>query len=115
MNAPPNAIELASQIVGSARALARRIGVKPPTVSQWIKGLDGASVQASSDARLIPKDRCPAIELATGGAVTVEQLRADVRWVRVPDPAWPHPDGRPCIDVATPASVELAGEARHAA
>jgi hypothetical protein len=50
-----------------------------------------------------PADRCPDIERALDGRVTCEQMRPDVRWQRVPDPAWPHPDGRPCIDVAAPA------------
>ena len=87
--------------LGGPAEVARMCGIKPPSVIGW-KGS-------------IPKERCPDIERGKAGQVTVEQLRADVRWVRVPDPAWPHPDGRPCIDVATPASVELAGEARHAA
>lgn len=56
--------------------------------------------QCFTGRRRLPADRCPAIERATNGAVAVERLRPDVRWVRVPDPAWPHPDGRPCIDVA---------------
>ena len=33
----------------------------------------------------------------------VEELRPDVHWIRVPDPDWPHPQGRPAIDVAAPA------------
>lgn len=56
--------------------------------------------QCFTGRRKLPPDHCPAIERATQGAVTVEQLRPDVRWVRVPDPNWPHPAGRPCIDVA---------------
>ena len=40
-------------------------------------------------------------------------LRPDVRWARVPDAGWPHPDGRPCIDVAAPA--EEAAEPTKAA
>lgn len=65
-----------------------------PAAHQWLTGL-----------RRVPPDRCPAIERATGGQVTVDELRPDVRWVRVPDPTWPHPDGRPAIDV-----VPSAGE-----
>jgi DNA-binding transcriptional regulator YdaS (Cro superfamily) len=53
----------------------------------------------------LPVRHAPAIERATEGMVTVEQMRPDVRWHRVPDPAWPHPQGRPCIDVAAPADV----------
>lgn len=26
------------------------------------------------------------------------------RWYRVPDPDWPHPKGRPLLDVAAPAA-----------
>jgi DNA-binding transcriptional regulator YdaS (Cro superfamily) len=72
--------------LGGPSKVARMLGIKPPSVTGW--------------RNRVPPDRCPAIEKATGGAVTCEQLRPDVRWVRVPDPAWPHPDGRPCIDVA---------------
>lgn len=50
----------------------------------------------------VPAERCPDIERATDGQVLVDQLRPDVRWARVPDPDWPHPQGRPCIDVAAP-------------
>lgn len=67
--------------------LARLIGAKPQRVSNWRR-------------RGVAVSECPAIERATNGAVAVERLRPDVRWVRVPDPAWPHPGGRPCIDVA---------------
>lgn len=52
--------------------------------------------------RRAPLERYPAIELALGGAVTCEQLRPDVRWLRLPDPTWPHAAGRPVIDVARP-------------
>lgn len=59
--------------------------------------------QCLTRRRPLPPDRAPAIERATEGRVTVEQMRPDVRWARIPDPAWPHPQGRPCIDVAAPA------------
>lgn len=55
-----------------------------------------------------PIERCPGLEKALGGVVTVEQLRPDVRWVRIADPDWPHPGGRPLIDVAAPAAEETA-------
>ena len=52
---------------------------------------------------------------ATAGKYPCEQLRHDVRWHRVPDPAWPwHPQGRPLIDVARQAGGTPA-EVRHAA
>ena len=74
--------------LGGPTAVARMLGIKAPSVIGW--------------AGRVPPDRCPAIERATDGRVTCETLRQDVRWVRVPDPAWPHPSGRPCIDVAAP-------------
>lgn len=77
---------------GVAAELARAADLSRPFI--W---------QCATGERRLPPDRCPAIERATEGRVTVEQLRPDVRWHRVPDPAWPHPDGRPTIDVAAPA------------
>lgn len=61
--------------------------------------------QCLTKRRPTPPDRCPAIERATAGRVTVQDLRPDVAWVRVADPDWPHPDGRPAIDVAAPQST----------
>jgi DNA-binding transcriptional regulator YdaS (Cro superfamily) len=81
---------------GAQSELARLLGCAPQLVWQWAAGV-----------RAIPRDRCPDIERATKGAVTVEQLRPDVVWQRVPDPAWPHPDGRPCVDVARRVRVEM--------
>jgi DNA-binding transcriptional regulator YdaS (Cro superfamily) len=67
--------------------------------------------QCLTRRRPTPPERCPAIERATSGKVTCEELRPDVRWHRVADPEWPHAAGRPCIDVAGPQEVE----AGHAA
>lgn len=78
---------------GTAAALARTIGVSPVMVVQW-----------SSGAKSIPSDRCPALERASEGKVTCEEMRPDVVWHRVPDATWPHPDGRPLIDVAANAT-----------
>ena len=72
--------------LGGPTAVARMLGIKAPSVIGW--------------GGRAPPDRCPAIELATKGAVTVESLRPDVRWQRIPDPTWPHPEGRPCRDYA---------------
>lgn len=76
--------------IGGPTAIARMLGIKAPSVIGW----NGRP----------PPDRCPAIERATEGRVTCEELRPDVCWQRVPDPDWPHPGGRPCIDVAAPAT-----------
>lgn len=80
--------------LGGPAAVARMVGVKPPSVVEWRK-------------RGIPAERCAAIERGVAGRVTCEQLRPDVRWFRVPHPHWPwHPSGRPLIDV----SVDLCRE-----
>jgi DNA-binding transcriptional regulator YdaS (Cro superfamily) len=78
--------------LGGPTAVARMVGCRVPSVIEWRK-------------RGIPADRCPAIERATSGAVTVEVLRPDAAWSRIPDPAWPHPAGRPVIDVARPVAA----------
>jgi DNA-binding transcriptional regulator YdaS (Cro superfamily) len=79
---------------GTMSVLSAAIGAHSPDMSRWASG-----------ARPIPPERCPAIERATDGRVTCEELRQDVHWQRVPDPTWPHPDGRPCIDVARPTTT----------
>jgi DNA-binding transcriptional regulator YdaS (Cro superfamily) len=83
-------IERAIQIAGGQTALARRSGARQQEIWNWSAG------------RPVPRDRCPAIERATDAQVTVEELCPDVTWARIPDPTWPHPEGRPCIDVAGP-------------
>lgn len=57
------------QILGSQLALANALGLKPPTIHQWLSG-----------KRPVPAERCPSIERLTGGAVTCEELRPDVEW-----------------------------------
>lgn len=82
-------IRIAIETLGSQAAMASAAGVSQQVVWNWLKRGDRC-----------PPDRCPLIERATAGAVTVEQLRPDVAWSRIADPAWPHPAGRPVIDVA---------------
>lgn len=48
---------------------AARLKIAPALISQWRNGV-----------RPIPAERCPAIERATAGAVTCEDLRPDVDW-----------------------------------
>lgn len=78
------------QDLGGVPEISRALSIKPPSVYGW--------------GGRIPPERCPDLERWKQGAITCEQMRPDVRWQRVPDPAWPHPQGRPCIDVAS--SVE---------
>jgi len=49
--------------------LARKVGVTPGAVNQWVTGVSQISVKL-----------CPLVEAATGGAVRCEDLRPDVRW-----------------------------------
>lgn len=56
---------------------------------QWLTG-----------RRLADPDRCPEVERAFEGRVSCEDLRSDLQWLRIADPAWPwHPGGRPVHDV----------------
>lgn len=48
---------------------ARKLGVTPGAVSQWVNGLSA-----------VPAERCPQIEQVTGGKVRCEDLRPDVNW-----------------------------------
>lgn len=83
-------LDSAVSIAGGVNALALAVGVSPSLPSMWrARGT-------------VPADNCPAIERATSGRVSCEELRPDVRWHRVPDADWPHPGGRPLIDVAAP-------------
>lgn len=87
--------------LGGPTELARLLGCKPPSVTEW-------------RVRGIPAERCPAIERAKEGRFTCEQMRPDIKWVRVPDPEWPwHPQGRPLRD-DTGLSTEPAIEAEKA-
>ena len=54
---------------GAVNDLAAMISIPPALLSQWKTG-----------ARQVPAERCPAIERATNGAVTCEELRPDVGW-----------------------------------
>ena len=83
------AIAIAVEILNGPSALSGILNISPASVSQWVSGF-----------RRVPAERCPDIERAVVGAVTCEQLRPDIRWHRVEDKAWPHPTGRPLIDVA---------------
>lgn len=81
--------------LGGPAAVARMVGCRSPSVIEW-------------RTRGIPVERCPLIERATNGAHTVETLRPDAKWSRIPDPTWPHPAGRPVIDVARPVAEQEA-------
>lgn len=65
----PTPVERAIAALGSATALAQRLGVSSAAVGQWKNG-----------ERRVPAERCPEIERATAGAVRCEDLRPDVAW-----------------------------------
>lgn len=60
------AVLRASKTLGGHAALARALGVKPPTVQQWVNG-----------ERPVPPGRCVSIERLTSGNVTRQELRPD--------------------------------------
>jgi DNA-binding transcriptional regulator YdaS (Cro superfamily) len=66
------ALEQASEIVGSMQALAEKLGVTKSAVGQW-----------KLPGRRVPAEHCPAIERLTGGLVRCELLRPDVDWAVV--------------------------------
>lgn len=68
-----NPIKRARDILGGVSKMASVLGVKPPTVSQWMAA-------SPKYARPIPGRFCPVIERATLGAVTCEELRPDFDW-----------------------------------
>ena len=59
-------LQRAVEAVGSQQALAAVLGVKQPTVSEWVRGI-----------RPVPIRMCAAIEHATSGAVRRWHLRED--------------------------------------
>ena len=68
-----------SQERGNQSRLARLLGVPPQLMYQWVRGV-----------RPIPIERCTAIELATGGAVTRRDLRPEdwhEIWPELKEPA----------------------------
>lgn len=64
------ALRRAADLIGGQAALARLIGYEDRrAVWPWF-----------NTDRDFPAEHCPAIERATGGKVTCEQLRPDVDW-----------------------------------
>jgi DNA-binding transcriptional regulator YdaS (Cro superfamily) len=77
-------------------SFARRLGLNADQVRQWRHGQD--------DRRPSPGN-CAAIERATGGLVTCEELRPGDNWHRIADAGWRwHRKGRPALDVTKAAA-----------
>ena len=75
--------------LGGPTVIAGVLGIRPPSVISW-RGQ-------------IPANRCVQLEKSMGGGysgITVERMRPDLPWRRVADKRWPHPKGRPCLDIA---------------
>jgi len=66
---PKKAVAAASKLVGSQAALAKQLGVKPPTVNQWASG-----------ERPVPANRALQIERVTKGAVNRKDLCPEFPW-----------------------------------
>lgn len=83
------ALKTAIRLAGGVSKLATALGVGQSVVSNWL-------------ARgTVPDEvHCVAIERLTQGAVKCEDFRPHAPWLRVPDSTWPHPGGRPVLDVA---------------
>ena len=78
-------------------AFARDLDLHVDQVRQWRHAQDG---------RRPSPLKCGAIERASGGLVTCDELRPDLEWNRIADKAWPwHPKGRPVLDVTKAEAV----------
>ena len=66
MDNPTSALEQAIRIIGTQQALARKLGIRAPSVAEWRR------------RGRVPAERCAAIETATGGEVTRHDLRPDL-------------------------------------
>ena len=62
--------------LGGQQGLAEALAIQPPSVSGWLERKPNLE-----DVR-VPAGRCAAIEALAKGAVTAEQLRPDLIWVR---------------------------------
>lgn len=73
----------------TATGLAGMLGCHPDQLRQWRHGYD---------SRKPPPAVCVEIERITAGAVTCDELRADLPWSRAADKKWPNKAGRPVLD-----------------
>ena len=80
------------------QAAAQTLGINEQYLYQWLTGRRG-----------VPPPWRVRLEqtLYVSHGISVEHFGDDARWHRVPDPAWPHPQGRPLIDVAAPVAQEV--------
>ena len=79
----------------SAVDLAKAVNCNYDQIRHWRHWYEG---------RRPGPEKCAAVEKATNGAVTCEELRPDLTWHRVPDRSWPGKRGRPMHDVSREAA-----------
>lgn len=73
---------------GAKSALARSLDCPPQLVYDWSDG-----------DRPVPIEYCARVEQHTEGAVSCEESRPDIPWVRLRTREWRwHPHGKPLID-----------------
>ena len=93
--------------IETAAARAMRLAGGPTNLGEIVFGERGKKPTASAWAwkhrGSIPVQYAPAIERGLKGAMAVEEMCPEDPWGRIPDPAWPHPKGRPFLDIARPA------------
>ena len=75
----------------SMSALAKALDIHVDQVRQWRHGQDGRRPSPA---------KCADIERVTSGVVPCDELRPDLTWERIVDKDWPHPAGRPVLDVS---------------
>jgi DNA-binding transcriptional regulator YdaS (Cro superfamily) len=59
-------VEKAVALIGGTNATARALGIKPPSVSRWLRN------------QRVPAEWCLALEALTKGQVTRYELRPDI-------------------------------------
>lgn len=87
---PAETVRVVASRHGGLAGLARKLNLSGGKGTVW----------AWLDRDNVPPEHAAAIEQLEGGVVSVEQLTRGVRWRRIPNAAWPHPDGEPLIAVS---------------
>lgn len=87
-----------TNMTGIARAVAKFDGSPSKLAKAAGGGLLRQSVEHALKTGCVPERWAHLIEAAAG--IPVEELCPIAQWERIPDPAWPHPLGRPLLDLA---------------
>ncbi len=91
-----------------SRAMTALGGDSPTAIADALgEGITRQVVEYWQAKRRVPAERGPLVERkcrALGVDVSVEALCPGRTWKRVKDKTWPHPEGRPLLDVAKEAA-----------